>query len=1078
MLVNKDLWSLIEHEVSGFQSLLLFNSQVVIHAHDFYNHVIFLTNHPTHYGGNYSQLRNDFEAVLNAFDQCKIRPIFVFGGISISQKSKRDLIIEKLQKRVNNLLLSQQNDSNSHSFLTPVFTKEVLLDVLKEKGVPHVTCDTDVVPACVSLAAYLRCPLLANSCELLLFEFEDPGDSLDRFLYIPLRYFSLKPLPSPTSSDCMSLSAHVYSPLKCSLRQIPYPLRPFFAIYFKPPAALHFPIPHRVYSALKHDIPCPPRPMIHRAKCLITWLQSAKSPFEVLEESIRQYENKVVSSFIEDLVSITSFLKIDLNQGKELSKFLFPDSPSLPATPYLCKSVDLVTHLLRQPCPEHCKQIINLIETENSLTGSEASDLLARLPPYFLILYRGGYISPVIFGRLLSSQVTAPIFGENLNRNAVSDSSMCLRFLQYCLALDFVRDTGFQIEHFEGFAEPHISEYSRSTDVSSFIVTKMKLRSLPALPTNLDDLPQICALFIQQNIGCQIKSVNNWIDILALTLTVWYKASHKESSLDILEQPTALSIALIASVFMASDGALTSQHLDQVADGMSHERDLNILHEISELQLLYISLFTLMRFISAVTICKSTSYMNMAMVKLPQGDCFFSSSRLIHNLGATLAESPERKSLNVWVKKILSPVGNDAIIKKATMNLIMLTRTVCEMRSVRSIEFERQNKIVPFPKIDNQQEKNRAPSVIKRQIPRNGPAMHEEKVTGKSRFCRDNVRSNNLDSRTCGSPKLNFGGNGYRKSFPIQAGFSSMNGVESYNKWNKHPEPQLKPSFYNHVDKFQVIAHTGDNETESNQLNPFTSSGNVVSRNPFVNKDIMYPQWNSSLIRSNSLQAGRMTNGVNENGDMDSVKGLTFSSRNPFAPDLTKNDKYAESEIGEKSKNERDVDARDIVKSSTSEFGYRLYSRSAQQKVYTRPPSALSNQAPLFPENRIGRREQLGSRNLNFIRPFNNGTDENAHPAKDTMDPRKGCQGKLGETSFRKPYPLQQQASFQPKPSFNNLPKRSSSNANGGSRGKQPFKPIDRVSRLHKDGSREKNQSKWKTADLAFEIEKLALEFG
>lgn len=85
MLVNRDTWSLIEQDASGFQSLPLCNSQIIVHAHDFCNHVIYLTNHPIHYGGDYSQLRSDFKAVLNTFDQCKIRPIFVFGGVSVSR---------------------------------------------------------------------------------------------------------------------------------------------------------------------------------------------------------------------------------------------------------------------------------------------------------------------------------------------------------------------------------------------------------------------------------------------------------------------------------------------------------------------------------------------------------------------------------------------------------------------------------------------------------------------------------------------------------------------------------------------------------------------------------------------------------------------------------------------------------------------------------------------------------------------------------------------------------------------------------------------------------------------------------
>lgn len=946
-----------------------------------------------------------------------------------------------------------------------------MLDVLKEKGVPHVTCDAKVIPACVALAAYLRCPLLANCCELFLFEFEEPNGSLDRFMYIPLRYLSSKPIPCPANPDCMSLSAHVYSPSKCSLHRIPYTLRPFFAIYFKPPTASHFSIPYRVYNALKRDSAHSARPMVQRAKELISWLQSAKSSFEVLEESVRQYGDKeVIISFIEELVSITLFLKIDLSQGEHLAKFLFPDSSSLPTTPYRQRSLDLVTHLTRQHCPEQFKQIISLVETENSLAGSEASDLLTKFSPYFLKLYRGGYISTVILGRLLSSEVTVPILEENLNRNAASDRSMCLRFLQYCLALDFIRRTGYKIEHLEGSVEPHISELSRSTDVSNFTVTIVKLRSLPALPTNLDDLSQICTSFLQQNTGCQIKSVNNWIDVLALTLTLWHKAAYKESNLDILEQPTALAIALISSVLTASNGVLTSQHLNQVADDMSHERDVNILHEISEIQLFYISLFSLIRFVSAVTICESTSYMNMAMVKLPQGDCFFSNSRLIHNLAATLAESPEKKSLNVWIKKILSPVENDAIMRKASMNLIVLIRTLCEMRSDRSIEFDSQSEILPFPEVENPQEKNKKPSVMKRPSPpANGPTMRGGKVMNpnangrrvfpnRNRFSCDNGRPNNRVSDNFGLQKPNFGGNEGRKSFPIQDGSALRSGDESCNKWNKNPE--------------------------SIQPDPSTSNGKEGSKNPFVVKDFADPLCKSVFVRSNSPKEYKTASGDNGTTDRAFISAHTFRFGNPFVPDLPKKGNYAASEIGEKPINERDMDVRNLPRVAASEFGCKPYSGSARQKMYSK--SGLNRNPFLDPRDRPGQNGQnFASGNPNLIRPSNNGAVKTVYPCGDMVYSRNGVEDKSGESAFRKPFSGQQKGRFQPKSSFNNSQKRDGSTFSGGSRGKPSFKLTDGVPRrggafsrdFQNDAPHEGDRSKWKLSDLTSEIDRLALEF-
>lgn len=82
MLINSDIWTLIEQEVSAFQTLQLYDAAVVVHAHDFLRNVLRISDHPLRYGGDYLQMEEELMKVLGIFNQCNIRPIFVFGGAS------------------------------------------------------------------------------------------------------------------------------------------------------------------------------------------------------------------------------------------------------------------------------------------------------------------------------------------------------------------------------------------------------------------------------------------------------------------------------------------------------------------------------------------------------------------------------------------------------------------------------------------------------------------------------------------------------------------------------------------------------------------------------------------------------------------------------------------------------------------------------------------------------------------------------------------------------------------------------------------------------------------------------------
>ncbi|KAL5960848.1 hypothetical protein TSMEX_011517 [Taenia solium] len=707
MLINSDIWTLLEQETLSFQTLQLYDATVVVHAHDFLSNVLRMSGHPLRYGGDYLQMEEDLVKVLDSFNQCNIRPIFIFGGASTLKASKLQENIRCLQKRTSILDCSLQqgrasnqiwkSDHHSGPFYTPVFAKETLLEKLDAMGYLHVTCDGDTISACVALAAYLRCPLVANSNELFLFEFEEPSDCLGCFIYFPLRFLSSQPVPQSSSPRPLCLVAHAFSPTNSSIHRIPYVLRPFFAIYFKPPNGSYFPLPHRLYinlnnrenSSSKGSV----RPMVQRAKELVSWLESIDSPIDAFNESLKQLEGNAISLFIKELVEIAWNLKIDLRQGEVLARYLFPDVR--PRKQELLTSTDLITCLAHQPsCFERIKQCVSVNANEPGPPECEMANLLSKIPPRVLRLYRSGFLSTVVFTRILSSTVVLPVLEENPTRDSAMECSTGIRYLQYCLALDFVRRCGTGVVHLNGFAEPTVIEFSRSNDVSLYRRRTLTLKPSP-LPT-AESSAKACGSFVYKNIGYQMKSVGNWIEMLALTLTLWHVSTHPDAKFNILNQTTALAVALIVCAVEASNGSLNFRLLNELADDMACDYNVDVVHEINEIQLLYISVLSLLRLVNALSACEGVNIEDFEVLSFPRGGRIFPSSRLIHNLAVTLKDSQDRESLNIWLERLLSPVQKVEYVQEATESMIYLARILCEMRIMRPIEFSSHSELLPF----------------------------------------------------------------------------------------------------------------------------------------------------------------------------------------------------------------------------------------------------------------------------------------------------------------------------------------------------------------------------------------------
>ncbi len=578
----------------------------------------------------------------------------------------------------------------------PIFAKETLIDTLNQLQIAHVTCNTDTTVACVALAAYLRCPVVADSGDLLLYEFEDPTEALDEFVFLPLRYLSNQPLPMTFSPRESALNVHAYRPSASALHKLPLNLRPFFAVYLQPPSGIIFPLPPpvcEIKKGLPHRDAKDIVPIaVDRVKALITWLTATRSPFEALGDSVRRLDEKAALSFVEQLVSITNAFKIDIDQGNELATYLFPEM--LPHDQLIKTSVDLITWLTHQQrVPDDLRLIVSAMEAKNK-SMSPVTAFLANAPPAFMFAYRSSLVSPVMLARLFSPTWVLNALMENLNRPPVTDCCRGARYLQYCLTLGFVSKCGVTSANFNERYAPSVSETSRTQNPTQISVVTFHLQPM-SLQMASENPRGACASFLREHTGLELQADDDWLESFAFTLCLWHSSTRPDEPFDLLDLPTALSIALLTCSMQSSEEALTIERMNCLADEMATDFKIDVVHEINELQLVYMSALSLVRTLEVMCVSSGAAERGFTLLTFPPAATVFPHSRLIHNLAIALGRSgADRKLTNVWLKKILPDVDTEA----ASALMVRLLATLAKMSgSVRAIKFDSHSEIRGFP---------------------------------------------------------------------------------------------------------------------------------------------------------------------------------------------------------------------------------------------------------------------------------------------------------------------------------------------------------------------------------------------
>lgn len=612
----------------------------------------------------------------------------------------------------------------------PVFAKETLVSVLNDLGICHVTCDANVDSACVSLAAHLQCPVVADNGDLLLHEFHDPplvkdcsATQTDRFVFMPMRLLSLEPMPvvlPPNSIDTQEtkskycLIGHAFCPSASSIHKLPYHMRPFLPLYLRlPGTGPSFP-DHLQTNSIE------PRSSVEEVKTrivnLIDWLCKLENPWHVFEETFLKLEEQQAAQFIRQLIAITEALKPDIQTGENLSSFLTlaPLSPAKQLQQHT--PVDLLTWLQlkeNKQCDSTQNKILAMITQENvNESQFEMKSLLSRAPNNFILLYRLGLVSPVMFCRVFSHSWVLNPMVEDLTKSPPSDSSMGMRYLQYCLSLGFAIQCG-QVDE----TKPGVMiEVSRSPP------NMLGLRTIQLSPFYLPlstNPTAVCHAFLRQQLGYDHPSDTvspNWLPSVALTLALWYVNQNVDVSgkaMDLYAHPTLLSVALCTCVMACSsapDLQTINAHYNSLADSFEQTLPLRVpvVHEVNQLQLIYMSLLSLIRILDAITMTSvsanftQTSLYSFAVMHFLPPWFVFGSSRLVHHMSRVLSaeqsvEARQQAVLATWLPKLLpeSQENANTEISLVFNCLVDLVKTISS--TLHPVKFQSKLDIVEPP---------------------------------------------------------------------------------------------------------------------------------------------------------------------------------------------------------------------------------------------------------------------------------------------------------------------------------------------------------------------------------------------
>ncbi|CAH8622513.1 unnamed protein product [Dicrocoelium dendriticum] len=591
----------------------------------------------------------------------------------------------------------------SPAFLLPNLAHQVIIELLDMCGVPHVGSTREADLQMAELAVLLDCPIVSNDSDFYLFQSPAPS----RYRVIPLSSLSSTCDRLPTkcadcgsqSETCYGLSCSVYRQFQSCLNKVTPSLLPLLAVLLGNDVISNVHLPDGVERLIKMA----PR-MSYSAKrvhAVLGWLsQFSNNSSGALRQILSGYSGpqliditkqiaQCIRGYFLDPVAGGSELANEMNllTDADFSRHSLYGRPSINLESITVKTVDEAITLLKQ----------TMSHWEAGAVGV-GTDLCFQWPRQLSHLFRTGRLCNSLIDALyVRGGTVLGILYEDLNYvTSIYSVSEQIRFLNYRLLVEIENRIGFS-KKLRALTDGKLIESRREGKRMSTFSVQLPVATLPRCASTVECIDRFCSQYLSIELGSIVYDSPLTLGIICL-LIFWLRHTSVKDVAQIPVNGNPVALAFITCALLTGihyecsrghEGDLADQALAElckrygqvasdakrecVTDGR-HCYSIEVVHQLSELQLVYVELQHLTTLLEVLSICNDvaddptggdSALADERRLILWPGWVMFSSGRLLHWLVQALAcASPDDRIdrlKNRWIPALLRAIFSDDI---------------------------------------------------------------------------------------------------------------------------------------------------------------------------------------------------------------------------------------------------------------------------------------------------------------------------------------------------------------------------------------------------------------------------------
>ncbi|CAL8099975.1 unnamed protein product [Calicophoron daubneyi] len=673
------LTAILSKSYQNFEPTQLHNTSIVINGEDFMG--LLSAGSIFAFGGEYLECMLKARKVLDAFRDCSVTPIFVFPGLKLFQGNslksrliKRSLTISEYVERKGDF----STDACGSPLMCP---RQDLIEVLALTRTPCIVVPHRVIQSSCALASFLDCPVAGTTSDYFIMTSKNSirGHSIPQHAlkFISLNHFDTTPLVGKTSSECPTeyrfLSAHVFRPEASDLHNVQPILRPLLAILYGTEVVPFTRLPNSVHSMYPKDESMHPKE--RRFKALVQWLsQYSLNIPKPLEEVSACYAGNDKAGFFREMREALPLYVYDPQEGENLAGELnipLPAKFSEGNNGDTLEDFDSFIKNQNSEMPE-VNDLFDLLRGNQEQT----ENFLADWPPRLVGALKRSLFAPSLLaavygdGCLLKQRIEDP----NIPLS-VHEASLPIRVMHYRLLAGLERRLG-RLEKLIGL-KPLAKEYVRRGD-------KLVTYEIPVEPlvVNLDtqQTDDVLSTFFHSSLGDN-ASEPEWLFAFSMTLALFRNYCQTRGDIYIDQSPiilaTTLCAVLTANEMKSVDmklcehyseraSCIESEITKEIGESASAVRPyrLDLVHEYTEIQLIYSSLKSLVNLIDSLMHLSQESqnfhFLPMWVV--------FPSGRLVHWLATHIeSQAPTKRMHTVtryWLPRLYRRKDDTSVAAK------------------------------------------------------------------------------------------------------------------------------------------------------------------------------------------------------------------------------------------------------------------------------------------------------------------------------------------------------------------------------------------------------------------------------